>query len=104
MTAEVLPSKKGHSPMSTPLIFDLAGSSPIIRASDLVREDVDGDGFPEVVTDLAFGAGLLVLDPTLLGARRVRARDGFEALRALAEDFALVGGDKQHLDESDLAF
>lgn len=90
--------------MATPLIFDLAGSGPLIRGSEMVREDVDGDGLDEVVTDLAFGSGLLVLDPARRGSRRSAFRHGFEALRALAEDFGLVGGGKEHLDESDLAF
>ncbi|HEY8209834.1 MAG TPA: hypothetical protein VIG99_20240 [Myxococcaceae bacterium] len=90
--------------MATPLIFDLTGSSPVIRAAEMVREDVDGDGFQEVVTDVAFGTGLLVLDPVRLGERRACVHNGFEALRALAEDFARVGGDKQHLDAADLAF
>jgi hypothetical protein len=89
--------------MATPLIFDLAGSGPVIRGHQMVREDLDGDGLEEVVTDLAFGSGLLVLDASRLGPRRAEIRHGFDALRAIAEDHGLVGGAKQHLDAEDLA-
>jgi hypothetical protein len=89
--------------MATPLIFDLAGSGPVIRGHEMVREDLDGDGLDEVVTDLAFGSGLLVLDPSRLGPRRAGLHDGFDALRAIAEEHGLVGEDKQHLDAEDLS-
>jgi len=90
--------------MATPLIFDLTGSGPIIRGPEMVREDLDGDGLDEVVTDLAFGSGLLVLNPARLGPRRAGLRNGFDMLRAIAEDLGLAGGDKQHLDAEDLSF
>jgi len=90
--------------MSTPLIFDLAGTGPVIRGHEMVREDLDGDGLDEVVTDLAFGSGLLVLDASRVGPRRAGVRHGFDALRAIAEDLGLAGGDKQHLDSDDLSF
>ena len=62
--------------MATPLIFDLLGSGPVIRGAEMIREDIDGDGRLEVVTDLAFGTGLLVLDPVRLGERRTCFRNG----------------------------
>lgn len=90
--------------MATPLIFDLAGSGPVIRGHQMVREDLDGDGLDEVVTDLAFGSGLLVLDASRLEPRRAGLRNGFDVLRAIAEGHGLAGGDKQHVDAEDLSF
>jgi hypothetical protein len=117
--------------MGTPLIFDLTGTGTLIREGEMVPVELDGDGRLEVVTDLAFGTGLLVFDPKLgsqhpmkwatgaemfgsgtdLSAYGITAptedgtfENGFDALRALAERFNLVGGQKQHLDSSDLSF
>ncbi|HZN93515.1 MAG TPA: hypothetical protein VFB81_12460, partial [Myxococcales bacterium] len=115
--------------MGTPLIFDLTGTGHIIREAEMIPVELDGDGRLEVVTDLAFGTGLLVFDPRLgsdhpkrfacgaemfgsgtdLSAYDIAAptedgfQNGFDALRAVAEKLSLVGGAKQHLDAADLA-
>jgi len=83
-------------PAGTRLIFDLTGTGHVIRAAEMIPVDLDGTGRREVVTDLAFGTGLLVIDPRL-------GENGFDALRAVAEQLSLVGGARQHLDAADLA-
>lgn len=116
--------------LASPLIFDLTGNGLKIRTANHVKLDLDGDGREEVITDLERGMGLLVFDSRYdgggkdLGAGRDMFGDGtdlsaygiggpredgtfnngFEALRALCEHLGRVGGTKQHLDASDLAF
>src|SRR5262249_54165976 len=117
--------------MGSPLIFDLTGTGHHIREAEMIPVELDGDGRIEVVTDLAFGTGVLVFEPKLgsrdsrefalgaemfgsgtdLSAYGIKATtddgtsdNGFDALRAAAEHFHLVEGDKQHLDAKDLGF
>jgi hypothetical protein len=108
----------------SPLIFDLGGLGLKIKKGGLIEVDLDGDGKVEMVTELDEHIGLLVFDSkaaeqdeTLVGAGRDMFgngtvldaygiegsfENGFDALRALAEHFKLVQGDKQHLDAHDL--
>jgi hypothetical protein len=114
--------------LASPLIFDLAGTGLKLKKGERVEVDIDGDGKGEIITNLDNGIGLLVFDALdgvdVKGAGRdyfgdrtdlsaygiVSGRDdgfwdnGFAALRALCERFGLVYGEKQHLDEKDLAF
>lgn len=113
----------------SPLIFDLEGQGLKIMNGGLIEVDLDGDGNTETITDLDAHQGLLVFDSKLetedgeehaLGADLfgngtdmtsygIRGPEddgtfanGFDALRAMAEHFELVHGDKQHLDAADL--
>jgi hypothetical protein len=124
-----VPAAKAASELMSPLVFDVAGRGLQIDKGVRVAVDLDGDGAGEMVTDLDNGLGLLVFDAPATdddgeGASREffgdgtdlsgygieapradgRWDDGFAALRALCEHFFLVGGDKQYLDENDLAF
>jgi hypothetical protein len=113
--------------LASPLIFDLAGVGLKMKAGEKVFIDIDGDGKGEIITNLDDGVGLLVFDAlagvevegagrdyfgdrtdlTAYGIHSGRDdglwENGFDALRALCEHFELVRGDKQHLDEHDLA-
>jgi len=113
--------------LASPLIFDLAGVGLKMKAGEKVFIDIDGDGKGEIITNLDDGVGLLVFDAlagvevegagrdyfgdrtdlTAYGIHSGREdglwENGFDALRALCEHFELVRGDKQHLDEHDLA-
>ncbi|MCP4500469.1 MAG: hypothetical protein GY822_10965 [Deltaproteobacteria bacterium] len=114
----------------SPLIFDLEGQGLEIKNGGLVEVDLDGDGMMETITDLEAHQGLLVFDSKLsegddeedyalgadlfgngtdMTAYGIRGPEddgtfanGFDALRAMAEHFELVRGDKQHLDAADL--
>jgi hypothetical protein len=113
--------------LASPLIFDLHGVGLKMKAGEKVFIDIDGDGKGEIITNLDDGVGLLVFDAlagvevegagrdyfgdrtdlTAYGIHSGRDdglwENGFDALRALCEHFELVRGDKQHLDEHDLA-
>lgn len=113
--------------LASPLIFDLHGVGLKMKAGEKVFIDIDGDGKGEIITNLDSGVGLMVFDALagveVAGAGRDYFGDrtdltaygihsqredglwdnGFDALRALCEHFELVRGDKQHLDEHDLA-
>ncbi len=123
-------SKKDNGVLSgtgiSPLIFDLSGMGLKVREGKRIALDFDGDGVPEAITDLDRGMGLLVFDPrsdeegfgcrtfgdyTDLSAYGIEGPEaggtfanGFDALRALCEHFALIHERKQHLDAKDLAF
>jgi len=113
----------------SPLIFDLEGQGLKIKNGGLIEVDLDGDGNTETITDLDAHQGLLVFDSKLgeteddgyalgadlfgngtdMTAYGIRGpqedgsfENGFQALRAMAEHFELVHGDKQHLDAADL--
>lgn len=116
--------------LASPLIFDLEGQGLVLKNGGMIDIDIDGDGKYERVTELDAHIGLLVFDSKFVpedgedyGVGRDMFGDGtdlshygirgskddgtfangFEALRALAEHFELVHGDKQHLAASDLA-
>lgn len=116
--------------LASPLIFDLEGQGLKLKNGGMIDIDIDGDGKYERVTELDAHIGLLVFDSkfeaedgedygmgrdmfgdgTDLSHYGIRGSkddgtfaNGFEALRALAEHFELVHGDKQHLDANDLA-
>ncbi|MFZ9889763.1 MAG: hypothetical protein ACO3JL_19885, partial [Myxococcota bacterium] len=119
---------KTAAELASPLIFDLAGAGLELKKGERVMIDLDGDGRGEMITNLDNGIGLLVFDALHEGEAVGSGRDyfgdrtdlsgygvvspredgmwdnGFDALRALCERFELVHGDKQHLDEQDLAF
>lgn len=113
----------------SPLIFDLEGQGLKLKNGGLMEVDLDGDGKLEMISELDAHIGLLVFDSKFepedgqdYGAGRdmfgngtdlshygIRGpqddgtfANGFDALRALAEKFDLVRGNKQHLDEADL--
>jgi len=124
---DFVPAANAASELMSPLVFDLAGRGLQLDKGVRVAVDLDGDGDGEMVTNVDNGLGLLVfdaLDADSDGAARAffgdgtdlsgygiespradgRWDDGFAALRALCEHFFLVGGDKQFLDDADLAF
>ncbi len=121
----------GHvAELASPLIFDLEGQGLKLKNGGMIEVDLDGDGKVETISELDAHLGLLVFDSKFVpeeGEPYAAGRDmfgdgtdlshygirgpkedgtfenGFDALRALAEHFELVRGDKQHLDEDDLA-
>jgi hypothetical protein len=127
---EYVPAAKSAGELISPLVFDLQGRGLHIEKGERVGIDLDGDGQGEMVTNPDNGLGLLTFDAldvgddervaasrdffgdgtdlTGYGVRAPRADgrwdDGFASLRALCEHMYLVHGEKQFLNEQDIAF
>lgn len=93
----------------SPLTVDLDGSGKL-TAPDRLHYDISGDGIPEVINDIAAGAGVFCLDDGSDGTElfgnntdlsqfggKSRYSDGFEALRDLAE----IAAQRGYLDPED---